>query len=218
MSFKELFKRYKIYTIVGLIVLIMLVAGGTTLGVLLGKQNSQQLNIPANAVTITGFHLTYRTSGTNATVTRCKISASGSLSIPRTVSKDGITYTVTMIQGMAFRGCNRLTSITIPDSVTSIGSDAFGDCSSLTSITIPDSVTSIGDDVFSGCDSLTSITIPDSLTIIGDGAFSGSGLTSIDVDSGNTAYSSIDGVLFIVINVVRNLPLTATRKPNPIYR
>ena len=196
MSFKELFKRYKIYTIVGLIVLIMLVAGGTTAGVLLGKQNSQQLNIPANAVTITGLHLTYSTSGTNATVTRCKISASGSLSIPRTVSKDGITYTVTMIQGMAFRGCNRLTSITIPDSVTSIGSDAFRDCSSLTSITIPDSVTNIGQYVFSGCDSLTSITIPDSLTIIGNGAFSGSGLTSIDVDSGNTAYSSIDGVLF----------------------
>ena len=59
-------------------------------------------------------------------------------------------------------------------SVTSIGERAFRYCSGLTSVTIPNSVTSIGYEAFSDC----------------------SGLTSINVASGNTHYSSIDGVLY----------------------
>ncbi|WP_155738355.1 leucine-rich repeat protein, partial [Clostridium saccharobutylicum] len=35
---------------------------------------------------------------------------------------------VTSIGDSAFRECNKLTSITIPDSVTSIGDYAFSDC------------------------------------------------------------------------------------------
>ena len=59
-------------------------------------------------------------------------------------------------------------------SVTSIGEVAFYDCIGLTSVTIGNSVTSIERSAFSGC----------------------SGLTSINVASGNTHYSSIDGVLY----------------------
>ena len=73
----------------------------------------------------------------------------------------------------AFRGCDSLQSVTIPNSVTSIGDGAFSWCTSLQSITIPNSVTKIGDGAFSRCKSLQSITIPNSVTKIGDGAFSG---------------------------------------------
>ena len=91
----------------------------------------------------------------------------------------------TSINNYAFYECNRLTSVTIPDSVTSIGEKAFRDCSGLTSVTIPDSVTSIGDFAFYNCDSLTSVTIPDSATSIGHQAFSYcDGLTSVTIGNG----------------------------------
>jgi hypothetical protein len=66
------------------------------------------------------------------------------------------------------------------------------------SFTIPDSVTTIGVYAFSGCSGLTgALTIGNSVTTIGVYAFSGcSGLTAINVDTANTAYSSIDGVLY----------------------
>ena len=68
---------------------------------------------------------------------------SGNVVIPSSVTYSGNTYAVTSIGKYAFRDCEGLTSITIPNSVTSIGSSAFEDCDGLTSITIPNSVTSI---------------------------------------------------------------------------
>lgn len=74
-----------------------------------------------------------------------------SVTIPSTITVDGVVYDVTSIGENAFDGCQRLTSITIPNSVTSIGERAFSRCFDLTSITIPNSVTSIGDYAFSEC-------------------------------------------------------------------
>ena len=136
----------------------------------------------------------------------------GALTIPDSVTSIGdgafagcsgltsvtIPNNVTTIGNWAFDWCNGLISITIGDSVTTIGDYAFSGCSGLTgALTIPNSVTSIGEFAFGNCSSLTSITIPNSTTTIGNRAFGGcSGLTSIDVEEGNTQYSSIDGVLF----------------------
>ena len=122
---------------------------------------------------------------------------SGDVVIPSSVEHNNVTYSVTSIGEKAFNRCSGLTSVTIPNSVTSIGKEAFYDCSGLTSVTIPNSVTSIGKEAFYDCSGLTSVTIPNSVTSIGEGAFWGcSGLTSINVASGNTHYSSIDGVLY----------------------
>ncbi|MEI6196755.1 MAG: leucine-rich repeat domain-containing protein [Verrucomicrobiota bacterium] len=67
-----------------------------------------------------------------------------------------------------------VTCIIIPDSVKTIGASAFSHCTSLTNIIIPDSVTNIGYQVAEDCANLDAIT----------------------VDPGNSAYCSIDGVLF----------------------
>ena len=113
---------------------------------------------------------------------------SGSVVIPKTVTYNGTTYSVTSIGDYAFAECSSLTSITIPNSVTSIGDDAFYYCSKLTSITIPNSVTSIGGDAFYYCSKLTSITIPNSVTNIGYRAFLYcSSLTSITIPNSVTS-------------------------------
>ena len=105
---------------------------------------------------------------------------------------------VTSIGDYAFYFCANLTSVTIGSGVTSIGEWAFSWCWSLKSVTFGDNsaLTSIGSDAFYAC-TLTSITIPESVTNIGECAFRGcSSLTSITVSEGNTAYVSVDGVLY----------------------
>ena len=77
------------------------------------------------------------------------------VTIPSSITIDGVSYCVTTIGSHAFYSCDSLTSITIPNSVTSIVDYAFYGCSSLTSITIPDSITTISDYAFWDCDSLT---------------------------------------------------------------
>jgi len=87
----------------------------------------------------------------------------------------------------AFRGCDKLKSLSLPKGVTSIGEEAFYNCIGLASITIPNGVTSINDGVFYSCTGLTSITIPKGVTNIGNKSFSYCrGLTSITIPKGIT--------------------------------
>ena len=130
---------------------------------------------------------------------------SGSVTIPKTVTYNSKTYSVTTIGDYAFCDCSGLTSVTIPNSVTSIGNYAFTYCPALTSITIPNSVKSIGEAAFSSCDGLTSVTIPSSVTSLGDWAFAWcSGLTSITIPNsvtriGDAAFLSCSSLTSITI-------------------
>ena len=117
---------------------------------------------------------------------------------------------VTSIGERAFDSCYSLVSVTIPSRVTSIGERAFYGCSSLTLIEVDSLNTAYSSEdgvlfnkdktiliQYPAGNTRTSYTIPSSVTSIGESAFSRCrGLSSIEVNSANTAYSSEDGVLF----------------------
>ena len=95
----------------------------------------------------------------------------GNVTIPSTVTYNGIEYSVTSIGSYAFYGCTGLNSVNIPNSVTSIERSAFYGCSRLTSVNIPNSVTNISGYAFYGCSGLTSVNIPNSITNISNYTF-----------------------------------------------
>ena len=116
---------------------------------------------------VTGGNITFDKA--TGTITDCDTSVTEA-NIPSKI--DGVT--VTSIGYWAFSSCTNLKSVAIPNSVMSIDMEAFYECESLTSVTIPNSVTSIESSAFSGCTSLK----------------------SINVANTNTAYCSVNGVLF----------------------
>ena len=72
------------------------------------------------------------------------------IEIPERITIDGILYNVTSIGNSAFKNCNSLTTITIPECVTSIGNAAFMNCNNLTSITVPEGMTNIAENALEG--------------------------------------------------------------------
>ena len=113
---------------------------------------------------------------------------SGAITIPATVTHNGVSYSVTSIGEWAFKDCSSLTAINIPESVTSIGMGAFYGCSSLTAINIPESVTRIESSAFDGCSSLTAINIPEDVTSIEIYTFYGcSSLIAINIPESVTS-------------------------------
>lgn len=80
---------------------------------------------------------------------------------------------ITVIDSMAFLGCDNLSSINFPAGLTRIGKKAFQGCTSLKSISLSDSLTEMRDGVFTNCPGLTSVVFPPGLTDIGDDVFFG---------------------------------------------
>lgn len=90
----------------------------------------------------------------------------------------------------------KLTKITIPDTVTSIGDKAFSICLKLAEIVLPENLISIGHSAFSKCNSLVSVKIPASVTDFGKQVFRTlEQLTSVEICANidTLGYSTFDG-------------------------
>ncbi len=79
----------------------------------------------------------------------------------------------TAIADMAFINCEKLKSVSLPNTLKTIGSDAFFGCGALSSITVPEGVQKIGEDAFRLCVNLSTVKLPKSLKLIELGAFYG---------------------------------------------
>ena len=113
------------------------------------------------------------------------------------------------IAASAFRLCDGLKGVTIPDTVASIGSDAFYQCRGLTSVIMGNSVRSIGSWAFAETPNLNSIEIPDAVENIEEGAFFGRSPKTFVIGAGNLHYKVESGLLLsrngeILVSVAAN--------------
>ena len=90
-----------------------------------------------------------------------------SVTIPATYEGEPVVA----IGDEAFKGCQDVVSVEIPEGIRSIGNETFSDCSSLREVELPDTLQETGWSVFNGCSSLTSVRIPASLARIEDTTF-----------------------------------------------
>ena len=109
----------------------------------------------------------------------------------------GVLFNKNKTELIQYPAASAQTSYTIPDSVETIGADTFRYAENLVEIVLPESLKTIGEEAFYGS-SINEIKIPDSVAGIGKDAFGWCpSLKMIEVDDGNTVYSSDNcGVLF----------------------
>ena len=122
----------------------------------------------------------------NATVEKQSHNLEGKIEIPKSITHNKNTYSVTAIGNNAFNDVRGITEITLTDSITSIGDYSFSKTYGIKDeLTIPDSVTSIGSYAFQFCSALRSM--PRNAVSFGEGAFAWCGIKSATIPDGVTA-------------------------------
>ena len=79
--------------------------------------------------------------------------------------------TIKKIDRFAFKRCDKMETLSMPNSVTSIGEEAFNECKNLQNITLPTELLIIDRFAFSNCHSLPSLEIPNKVREIQMRAF-----------------------------------------------
>ncbi len=141
---------------------------------------------------VNGNTFTYVDNNDGITITGGTIN-NPDVAIPAEI--DGKTVTEIGMNAFAFN--NNIETLTIPENVKRIDWYAFNTCEKLTEVTLPESLEYIDNWAFERCFSLKTVNIPKNTAHVGSGAFAqNTSMTSINCDTANGAYISVDGVLF----------------------
>ncbi len=124
--------------------------------------------------------------------------------------KEGDSYeipsTVVSIGTEAFAYNEKIKSVKLPEALLRICGYAFKGCSSISEIELPATVVSIGQDAFDGT-SIKTLSIPKATVVLGKNPFNGcEKLTEINVEEGNLAYKSEDGILYSLSGTLVRFP------------
>lgn len=111
-------------------------------------------------------------SETSVEVIKKSTEYSGDMVIPSYIEYNEVKYEVASI-GEAFKGCTKLTSITVPQSIHSLSNNCFKDCSKLENIVFNCLIEEIPYAAFQNCTSLSKMQIPETIKYIRGYAFSG---------------------------------------------
>lgn len=112
-------------------------------------------------------HFTFTDHGSTISIDRYTHYIKGDVVIPPYINGKPVTE----IGDLAFWGCRRITSVSVPDSVKQIGRGAFHRCEKMQSVNVPSGITNIKDETFQYCRALKAISLPDSIESIGARAF-----------------------------------------------
>ena len=116
----------------------------------------------------------------------------GNLNIRKVVIGAGITS----VGKFLCAHCKNLTEVSLPESLIRVGTSAFTD-TGIKKVTIPEKVTTLEGWAFGLCPGLTAVTIPASVTDLYPTTFAiCRNLNSIQVNSSNSSYASVSGVVF----------------------
>lgn len=116
----------------------------------------------------------------------------------------------TRIDDYAFLQCDKLVSVSMPNTIEEIGEGAFGSCKNLISITLPSSLGFIEEAAFFGCKGLRSIVIPNGVKMIDARAFAEcTSLTEVHLPAGvaidSSAFNGSPSYMYFEFGTVKQM-------------
>ena len=154
----------------------------------------------ASAAGITYKDYTYELEGTAAVITKVGGSISGTVKIPEkfgvvpvaSIGKEAfkncdevteviVPQSVKTVEEGAFSGCKKLKKVSFLSESVSFGAGIFESCEELSDVTLPKDTEEISERMFLGCKKLEKITLPESLVSIGAKAFYDTSLEEVNI-------------------------------------
>lgn len=124
-----------------------------------------------------------------------------------TVDFGGSNATITTIGRDAFKECNALVSVTLPNTITTISTGVFENCDLLETVTLSSSDKTVSENEFRGCVKLSSIILPKSFTSIAANAFAGCTALETFVLEDESALANIYASAFEGCTALKNITL-----------